>query len=561
MSRFSLCFLLLCASAGAVSGQNGFPSEQHLPALDSIATWTEVRSAEVYRFWRNRAAVNHAQDGFFGDINGSGTVTKGQRNSIQQGRQLFVMAAWNRLGTPDRDAALVAFNQYTYFVKAFWDSTGGEFFIEDSHRPATKSRRLYNSAFAIYGLAHYHMAFAHDSDPTYRAAAGRALTIALRAFRALDERAHDTTYLGYQQRPVGTLALNETTLDGGDKEINTHLHLMEAFTSLYEAWKSGAAHPDVLLTDHDRRYIETHLKPRLEEMLYEVLAKKFCTERGEFAYCRTEFSRSWALVNTTYFSYAHDIETAWLFLEALRVLGPGHADEALVKRLAAKMIYTVDRFGMETVGNGLASVARGRISDLGVSGNWKDWWQHFEAFAGLYHGARLSADPAAQTRYLQRLKKVSRYLDESGIAVTFTGGQREYRWNTSGNNQLAGPWKAGYHTLRALLFVHAWAKEDKARIVQNEEALLPELLELLSNYPNPFNPNTMLRFRLAQASTVTLKVFDAAGRHIDTLLFSARLGAGIHAVAWDASGRASGVYVVRLEAGEAKLSRKITLVK
>ncbi len=283
MGRIISCVYLLILAQSSVSGQALFPSEQHLPALDSIAQWTGTRSAEVYRFWRNRAAVNNAADGFFGDINGSGVATKGQRNSIQQGRQLFVMAAWNRLGTPDRDAALVAHNQYRYFVNAFWDSTGGEFYIRDADRPSVKSRRLYNSAFAIYGLAHYHMAFAGDPDPEYRAAAGKALGVALRAFRALDQRAHDSTYLGYQQKPVGNLALNEVALDGGDKEINTHLHLMEAFTSLYEAWKSGSNHPDLALSTEDRTYIEKHLRARLEEMLYDVLAKKFCTERGDYA--------------------------------------------------------------------------------------------------------------------------------------------------------------------------------------------------------------------------------------------------------------------------------------
>jgi len=72
---------------------------------------------------------------------------------------------------------------------------------------------------------------------------------------------------------------------------------------------------------------------------------------------------------------------------------------------------------------------------------------------------------------------------------------------------------------------------------------------LESNYPNPFNSQTFIRFSLPRGSHATLKIFDSGGRAVREM----RLGplqAGVHQVRIDAAGLAAGVYVVRLETGE-----------
>jgi len=83
---------------------------------------------------------------------------------------------------------------------------------------------------------------------------------------------------------------------------------------------------------------------------------------------------------------------------------------------------------------------------------------------------------------------------------------------------------------------------------------------LHQNYPNPFNPTTTIRFSLPQREHVTLKVFDVLGREVATLV-SERLSAGRHFVQWNALGRASGVYLYRLQVGTYVEAKKMTLLR
>lgn len=70
---------------------------------------------------------------------------------------------------------------------------------------------------------------------------------------------------------------------------------------------------------------------------------------------------------------------------------------------------------------------------------------------------------------------------------------------------------------------------------------------LSQNFPNPFNPTTVISYQLPVNSHVTLKVFDILGREAATLVNEQR-SAGRYSVQWNASGIASGVYLVRMEA-------------
>ena len=89
---------------------------------------------------------------------------------------------------------------------------------------------------------------------------------------------------------------------------------------------------------------------------------------------------------------------------------------------------------------------------------------------------------------------------------------------------------------------------------------------LLPNVPNPFNPRTEIRFRLAAPGTPRVTVYDARGRRLARLLAGTPYPAGEHSVTWDGSddrGRpaASGVYLVRLETGAEGFERKILLAR
>lgn len=94
----------------------------------------------------------------------------------------------------------------------------------------------------------------------------------------------------------------------------------------------------------------------------------------------------------------------------------------------------------------------------------------------------------------------------------------------------------------------------------------PAAFSLAQNHPNPFNPETEIRFGLPSAAQVTLRIYDASGRRVASLLEKAPLPAGYHTATWrgrDSADRAvpSGVYFYRLDAGDFSETRKMILLK
>jgi hypothetical protein len=80
------------------------------------------------------------------------------------------------------------------------------------------------------------------------------------------------------------------------------------------------------------------------------------------------------------------------------------------------------------------------------------------------------------------------------------------------------------------------------------------------NYPNPFNPATVIRFFVKEPCRVILDVFDIRGRKIATLA-DAKYPAGGHAMRFDASGLAPGVYLYRIRMGDFSAARKMAVVE
>jgi uncharacterized protein (DUF362 family) len=80
----------------------------------------------------------------------------------------------------------------------------------------------------------------------------------------------------------------------------------------------------------------------------------------------------------------------------------------------------------------------------------------------------------------------------------------------------------------------------------NIETTQPADFKLCANYPNPFNPSTMIVFYLPRNEHVMLKVYDVTGREIETLV-DGEVPAGEHRLQWNATGLASGVYLCRLQ--------------
>ncbi|RJP78110.1 MAG: T9SS C-terminal target domain-containing protein [Candidatus Zixiibacteriota bacterium] len=107
--------------------------------------------------------------------------------------------------------------------------------------------------------------------------------------------------------------------------------------------------------------------------------------------------------------------------------------------------------------------------------------------------------------------------------------------------------------------VHDWANWGESFELA-DPAQTPADHALVNVYPNPFNPSATIRYSLAQAGLVDLAVYDLAGREVTRLVDGYR-EAGSHAVTFDGSGLASGVYLYRLNAGGHLVTAKMVLLK
>jgi len=85
-------------------------------------------------------------------------------------------------------------------------------------------------------------------------------------------------------------------------------------------------------------------------------------------------------------------------------------------------------------------------------------------------------------------------------------------------------------------------------------------LRLLGNYPNPFNPQTIINYELRNTNFVKLDVYNVQGQKIVTLV-KGKQGAGAHSVMFDAAGLPSGTYIYRLKAGGEIRYGKMLLIK
>ena len=93
-----------------------------------------------------------------------------------------------------------------------------------------------------------------------------------------------------------------------------------------------------------------------------------------------------------------------------------------------------------------------------------------------------------------------------------------------------------------------------------ENAEIPSEFKLFNNYPNPFNPETIIKFAIAKVSNVTLKVYDIAGKEVSILVNNA-MNPGYYSVRFDASSLSSGVYFYKIQAGDFTEVKRMLFVK
>jgi len=89
---------------------------------------------------------------------------------------------------------------------------------------------------------------------------------------------------------------------------------------------------------------------------------------------------------------------------------------------------------------------------------------------------------------------------------------------------------------------------------------LPKEFNLYQNYPNPFNPATLVKYDVAKETLVSIKVYDLIGREVQTLVNN-NMRPGSYSTRFDGRNLSSGIYLVRITAGQFQKTMKMTLVK
>ncbi len=143
-------------------------------------------------------------------------------------------------------------------------------------------------------------------------------------------------------------------------------------------------------------------------------------------------------------------------------------------------------------------------------------------------------------------------IDEGPIIDMIENYRSQLLWNNFMANPEIQP------MLNAIGF-----KEDPTGV--NDKPASVTKFELLGNYPNPFNPTTMIEFSLPSVQNITLNIYDILGRKIKTLI-NGKLGEGTHQVLWNGEDNlgnhvSSGVYLYTIKADHQLLSGKMILQK
>jgi hypothetical protein len=152
-----------------------------------------------------------------------------------------------------------------------------------------------------------------------------------------------------------------------------------------------------------------------------------------------------------------------------------------------------------------------------------------------------------------------------------TGKQLQWSVTRISNGQVlqSGTTTVGANDLVSMTDITVFKDPDRVRIRVSDPTVgveernsetLPTSFNLSQNFPNPFNPSTVIRFQLPVNSYVTLKVFDVNGREVATLV-EGQMAAGEHHMTFTPAAATSGPYFYRITAGKFSQTHKAILMK
>ena len=109
--------------------------------------------------------------------------------------------------------------------------------------------------------------------------------------------------------------------------------------------------------------------------------------------------------------------------------------------------------------------------------------------------------------------------------------------------------------------IPAWSINGVNKITELSEKIpLPNNISLEKVYPNPFNPSTSIYYAVPEDLEVSLNIYNLQGQVVESLV-NGIVNAGYHKIVWNADSNSSGVYFLKMVAGEYVTTQKLLLVK
>jgi hypothetical protein len=181
-----------------------------------------------------------------------------------------------------------------------------------------------------------------------------------------------------------------------------------------------------------------------------------------------------------------------------------------------------------------------------------------------------SVDAPSPHSPLNREVSTWRTIDWAGWRMVSWDLDRDSVGTWIGNGSIGGKFKFSSFQFRyvpgltgSLTTVYLDQLQIAERVVVSVDPVqstVPGQFALEQNYPNPFNGISNIGFRISELSNVKLRVYDLLGREV-ALLVDGQLPVGSYSVRFDAGGLASGMYVVRMTAGDFVASKKMVLAR
>ena len=376
--------------------------------------------ANILSFWQERM-VDYQQGGFYGRIDGYNVLhPDAEKGAVLNARILWTFSAAARVlnNTPYR---ILAARAYDYLMQRFMDrEQGGVYWsLNADGTPLDTKKQTYAIAFAIYGLAEY-VRLTNNQE---------ALNAAIRLFEDLEAHAYkfenekmSKCKNGYVEaltrdwQPIADMRLSEKD-ENGVFTMNTHLHVLEAYTNLYRVLKN--------VQRDDVQGTKERITKQLRTLIDIFANRIFDPATGHLMLF---FDEKWQPSNT-HTSPGHDIEAAWLLHEALEVLG----DEELLNQ-TLPVIHS------------LAQAAEEDIMDE------KEWWCYAEAVVGYIDQWKLYQEekPIESNINLELAETAFHYI-QTHLMDRENG---EWFWTIlpdgtpDRTHDKAGFWKCPYHNSR-----------------------------------------------------------------------------------------------------------------